>query len=449
MNEVTPHQPILPARVSSHPARLSHFLRVPSADRQWEGLALIVWIIILAMILIRVLVSSRNSVFPIFAEAGRHWRAGAELYHAKNELYRYSPPVTVGFVPLGVLPNPFGESLWLGLNAAVYLAALALWCRSALPGKLDSRLQALLFLLVVPLSIGSLNNGQSNPLVLGLILAGISGAARQYWILAGPCLALATLFKIYPLVIGLLLAVVCGRKVLAWLAIGLLVGLALPFCCQRPAYVWSQYGSWIASLAAENRQLAPPELWYRDLRLLCQALHIPLRSSAYMAIELSVGVGIAVLCWLASRRRPAQNISRGPLANASGWCTAISSREPGVRQALVTLLALGCCWMTALGPATESCTYILLAPSLAWALLDSFISKEPLRRRAMLLTSCSLLLLAQMAVWFPGGFGRRVHSYGVQPAAALLFLVYVVIATLRNLCVARSRPVAPTFQNAA
>jgi Glycosyltransferase family 87 len=419
---------------------------------RWEHLAAIVWIGILTAIAIRILVWPRwNSVYPIFGQAGRHWHAGAELYRIPDNPYRYSPLVAIGFVPLSFLPDRLAAIVWLMLNAAVYLAALAWWCGAALPRRLDTRAQAFLFLLVIPLSVGSLNNGQSNALLLGLILAAVTSACREHWVVAGACIAVATLLKIYPLVIGLLLAAVYGRKILAPLAVALVIGLGLPFCFQAAAYVWSQYAGWFGNLASENRQLAPVELWYRDLRLVCQLCHIPLGPSGYRVIELCAGVGIAAYCWFASRGIAA---SRTSMSGLAGHCPRRVTSEMGSsqQQLLVTLLALGCCWMTALGPATESCTYILLAPCLAWALVNSSTLKEPRHQRALLLLSCTIFLIAQVAVWFPGGFGRRVHSYGLQPAAALLFSLYVVLTAWRNPGMDESHEGpsrACTFQSAA
>jgi hypothetical protein len=395
----------------------------------WGLLVLCVWIAILTIISVRVLVQPRwNSVYPIFADAGRHWRAGTELYRIPNNPYRYSPLVTVGFVPWSLLPDPVAGALWRLVNAAVYLGALAWWCRVILPRKLTAAEWAFLYLLVVPLSVGSLNNGQSNALVLGLLLAGLAAATQRSWTLAGLCIALASLFKIYPLAIGLLLAAVYGWKFASRLGLALVLGLALPFCFQAPGYVWSQYAGWLGHLSTEDRQATSIEFWYRDLRLLCEVCHLPLSSFGYRAIQLLFGLGMTAFCVFAGRRRQLTE------------CDSLASRT-AERHVLVLLLALGCCWMTALGVAAESCTYIMLAPSLAWSLLDTFANREPLRWKALLLVSCIVLLLAQLAVWIPGGVGRRIHSYGLQPAAALIFLLYIVLTTLRDL---RQCEVCPT-----
>src|SRR5262249_57832635 len=81
---------------------------------------------------------------------------------------------------------------------------------------------------------------------------------------------------------------------------------------------------------------------------------------------------------------------------------------------------LACCWMTLLGPATESCTYVLLAPGLAWWLLEARRERRARAAQGLLWASYGLLLAAQCTAWLP--WGRELHNLGIHPAAALLFL---------------------------
>jgi hypothetical protein len=342
-----------------------------------------------------------NSVYPIFVTAARHWLAGEDLYQPVAELYRYSPFVATLMIPFSLLPETAGGVLWRLLNAGVFLGALGWWGLAVLPRPLTQAQMAGLFLLVVPLSIGSLNNGQSNALVLGLLLAATAAVARGRDNLAAASVALVSLFKVYPLAVGLLLALVAGRRFASRLGVALLCGLALPFLLQHPAYVLSQYEGWYQHLLAADRQSLPPELWYRDLRLLCHTWHVPLGITAYLVVELAAGVAFAVIC------RVGRAIGRGP------------------RLQLTTLLALGCCWMTLFGPATESSTYILLAPSLAWAVMEAWLLPRSFAIRAGLLASYGLFVVTLAAVWFPGG-GRAFHALGPHPLAALLFLICVL-----------------------
>src|SRR5262249_4274211 len=94
------------------------------------------------------------------------------------------------------------------------------------------------------------------------------------------------------------------------------------------------------------------------------------------------------------------------------------------RQLLTALLTLACCWMTALGPATESATYVLLAPVLSWAVLEAWAGGS-LAARVILGTSYLLMLGCAVAGWFPEG--GAVRGLGVQALAALLLFGQVFV----------------------
>jgi hypothetical protein len=390
-------------------------------------LVLAVWAGIVLVICARVLLSPRaNSVYPIFAEAGRRWLAGEGLYPEPGgplnlDRFRYSPLVAALFAPLGLLPNGVGGCLWRLLNAAVYLGAFTWWCRAVLPGgwTLSAGRAAALWLLLVPLSVGSLNNGQSNPLVAGLLLAAVAGVAHRRWNLAAACVAGACLFKGYPLAVGLLLAAVYPRRFAPRLGLTLAVGLALPLVLQRPAFVLGQYGEWLQALGADDRAAVPVSNCYRDLWMLCRMARVPLTREGYLVLQLATGAGAALLC-VAGRR--------------AGWS----------RRVLLTgLLSLGTCWMILCGPATESSTYILLAPVLAWAVLTAWEGAGPGWGRGLVYASLGLLLVGQIACWFP--LGKQLHALGIQPLAALLLAVALVARSCGLLGGQRRRFVVTRF----
>jgi hypothetical protein len=372
--------------------------------------AVLVWAALLAVLCGRALLGERHSVYPIFAEAAGRWLAGAELYPPEGEPYRYSPLATVLFVPFRWLPGDLGGVAWRLVNAVVLLAGFFWWARAVLPGPPSRGALGLLLLLLVPLTAGSLNNAQSNALVLGLVLAGVAGVAEPGggWrpVLAGCCLAGACLFKLYPVAVALLLAVGPPRRFLGWFLAALLVGLALPFLLQSPGYVAEQYAGWWQHLLSQDRQGLDREYWYRDLRLLCAEVGVPLAEDGFRVLQVLGGMAAAGLC-LAARR--------------AGW---------PVRRRLTLLTALGCFWMTVLGPATESATYALLAPTAAWALLGPWRGRHPLVG-GLVLAGYGLLVVAALAAWFPGS--RQFQALGVQPLGGLVLLAGVLAAEWHDL----------------
>jgi hypothetical protein len=382
--------------------------------------ALLLWALALAIICVRSMVSSRShSLYPIFANAARNWMAQSDLYtvgpgpEGGLDCYRYSPLVAAALTPFSLLPDALGGILWRLLNAGALVAALAWWSRTALPQPLNAAQRGSLFLLVLPFAIGSLNNGQANPLVLALVLAAVTGAWQERWNLASVCLAGACLLKIYPIAIGLLLLVLYPRALAGRLILALAAGLVLPFLLQEPAYVANQYGCWVEAVRNDDRSSFAPALGYKDLQLLSRVWLTPLSNRAYQAIEILAGVGMALLCW-----RRARDLSFRALSAGSGD----PRRAVDARRVLLTfLLGLGCCWMTLFGPATESCTYILVGPVLAWSVLEARLNDRPLWLRTLFGVSYGLLLTASMSCWFPGG--RALRALGIQPLAALLLLV--------------------------
>src|SRR5205085_10412025 len=99
----------------------------------------------------------------------------------------------------------------------------------------------------------------------------------------------------------------------------------------------------------------------------------------------------------------------------------VGQRRHWPRQHLVqTLLALGCCWMVVFGPSTESSTFMLLAPALAWALVDAFRPGRPAWARPVLVSVILMFVTTFTATWFPGG---RDWLYVLQPLSAAWFFV--------------------------
>jgi hypothetical protein len=121
----------------------------------------------------------------------------------------------------------------------------------------------------------------------------------------------------------------------------------VPFILQRASYVMDQYTVWVQYLSTEDRQRGPITDWYRDFRALWRIYVMPMRQTTYLLIELSAAVVIALTCLTARLRR----------------------MPPAMLVAFT--LSLACCWMTVLGPATESATYILVAPAIAWGIILS------------------------------------------------------------------------------
>jgi hypothetical protein len=374
-----------------------------SAVRLWwtnasgaERCVAVAWVVALLILCGRPLVQpDKRTVYPIYAEAGRSWLNSADLYRPTGrDAYRYSPAVAVLFAPLGLLPDSIGGLLWRVLSGGVFLLAFQTWHRRVAQGT-PAR-TAVLFALLLPLVLGALHNGQSNLLVIGLLLAGCAACMGQHWNVASLCLTGAILFKLYPIAVALLLVMAYPRP-LAWrLVVGLGIGAAAPFLSQSPAYVADQYAGWFAHLKANDRQLLDPSQWYRDFRQVWSLWVAPLDYHAYQIVQLVAAAGTAALCRLQWRT-----------GGANGRFHEY-------------ILGMGTVWMTVFGPATESATYVLLAPSLATLTENAHRPPHSALTRLLGWGAYGVFLLCVGVNLVP--WGRSLHGLGIQPVAGLLFL---------------------------
>jgi hypothetical protein len=358
------------------------------------------WLIALLVVCSRVALSyPQHDVFVTYVEAAKSWIESQPLYLSTRG-FVYSPLIAACFAPFTWLPESLGAVLWRLLTAAVFCWAIGQWLKTRLHNGIPTTAPWLVFLLLLPLAIGNFNNGQVNPLIIGLLMLSISGAYSGQWTTAALCLGISAYIKIYPLAVGLLLVLVYPRQ-LGWrLAAALILLGALSFILQRPAYVFEQYQRWFASRAADDRRMNM-DIAPRDFVMLLKALHINLSGYAVSALQLLAGAGAAAVCILGRLQK---------------W-----SEE----RLLICVLNLGSCWMLLFGPSTESATYVMLAPALVLAMLQAFHTSRYPAMRLWVCASFAILLLASVMNSFLG-LKKGVYTMSVQPLAGLLFAGYTV-----------------------
>jgi hypothetical protein len=371
----------------------------------------------------------QNSVFLVFRDAGRAWLAGQPLYSHVGK-YLYSPLAAAFFAPFALIPDWAASALWRLGTGLAYLCAIICWFhryngRDELPlirrvgngiqsgvgrrpdeRKLVPTVTVLGLLLLLPLSIGNLNNGQASPLIIALLICGCLAVLDQRWTLAAGCIAIATFFKIYPLAIGLLLAVIEPRKLTWRLVLGVLILGILSLVFQRPDYVISQYSDWWRSLGADQRRVSTELGSWRDAWLLLRIAHIPITVGTYAILQAAAALAAAIYCWWRSKQ----------------WS----------RAAVVwSVFSVGCLWITLFGPSTELATYIFLAPVVAFAcakVLTPVIQKrQPFGWLQFLsVAAYGLLLLAEaLNAWVPV-IRQNNYLHAIQPVAALFFLAFIL-----------------------
>jgi Glycosyltransferase family 87 len=372
----------------------------PKVRRLLNILVIGLWAAVLLGISIRIGWSSHShDVFGTYADAGHRWTAAQPLY-TYTRGFVYSPLVAAFFAPFSWLPIGLGSVVWRLLNAAMFLAAVFWWLRAQITEHLPKSSYWLVFLLILPLSLGNFNNGQVNPMIIGLLMVALLAAHEKRWTLSAVAVGFSAYLKIYPLSVGLLLVLLYPRQ-LGWrLVLALILMGAASFVLQRPAYVLEQYQRWFSTRAADDRRMNM-DIAPRDFAMILRLLHINLSAHAVLVLQILAGAGTAVLCVVGRLRKRSE------------------------RHLLVCVLTTGTCWMLLFGPTTEDATYAMIAPAIAFAVVEAFNRESPSWMRGLVCGSFALLLLGLILNAF-FGLKKTPLTMSVQPFGALLFLGYAI-----------------------
>jgi hypothetical protein len=376
----------------------------PNKWRMLDTAVIALWSMVLLIICFRVArFYPQHDVFVDYFGAGRKWIAAQALYPTTRG-FVYSPLIAACFAPFAFLPERLGSILWRVLNAAIFFWAIFWWLKMGLHNRIPRKSFGLVFLLLLPLSIGNFNNGQVNPMLIGLLMIAIVAAYSNRWITSALCIGISVYLKIYPLSVGLLLLVIYPRQ-LGWrLAVTLLLLGLLPFALQQPAYVFEQYQRWFASRAADNRRMNL-DIAPRDFAMVLRVVQINLSGYGVLVLQVLAGAAAAAVCVFGRFRK---------------W-----SEE----RLLICVFTLGSCWMLLFGPSTEDATYVMLAPALVLALVQAFYQPKFFIMHLLLCTSYVVLLLGLAMNSFLS-LKKGVYTMSVQPFGALIFAIYAVTWSL-------------------
>ena len=367
----------------------------------WTVTAWISWALALFVLVVRFCAGfHRAYAFDDYISAGLHWIHGEYLY-ANWRGFIYSPLTAVFFAPFASLPRGVAYALWLLLSAGALLGGLTALLKTTFFPVISRAYSGIIYLLLLPFTLGNLDVGQANALVIGLLMFAIAAVRVERWNLAALCVVIATYFKIYPVAVGMLICAIAPRR-FAW---RFLIALAIlgvaPFLFQHWSYVSDQYHAWLTTRTSDDRlnysfTYAPLDLWF----LLHSIAHLPIPSWVYTLIQVGTGGGLAMLCLWGKWRR---------------WESD---------RLLTTLFFLVSIWMVLCGPATESHTYLLLAPPLILALVQSFNAHYPFWPRALVCTAFVLQFVNHNTRTSYLFHVKQPWIFSAQPISALLFLVF-------------------------
>lgn len=372
--------------------------------RRWRTLAVLGWATVCVVFVVMFLVKPEKVTgFAPYLRGATRWMEGLDLYdYRPNKGFVYSPLAAVFFSLFTFVPPFLANILWRLLSIAVLVGGTWSVLRFGPFDRIPARFRGLVFLLLLPLSMSNLDSGQANPMVIGLLMAGLAAACRRHWTWCALAVAAAVHWKVYPLVAGLLLIVVAPGKFTGRFILALALMAAVPFLFQGTDYVVRQYHEWMATRLADNRlaydlKIAPLDLWF----VLVCVIGLPLSEVGYTLLRGAAGAGIALFCLLGTLRHwPAERLFGG-------------------------LFAFVCAWMVLLGPATEWLTYLLLAPAAALAVVESLTRPTARWLRVTALLSYGILLVAVLRVGFFPKF-QTPWLLALQPLAAIIFVLFAI-----------------------
>lgn len=361
-----------------------------------------VWIaVFIAMGVIIGATGHDRGVTDVYEQAAQRWVEREPLYGGGYHGFLYAPPSAVVYVPF-LYPEPLaGSFLWRLVGALLFATGLLRLARHACRERLGPAF-ALLTWLVLPVTLSSLRNGQSNLHLAGVLLhAAVALGARQRAATAA-WLCVGWVFK--PIVLVPMLLAVVHDRTLAWrLGVGTLVVLLLPFLSAPPAYVVEQYEAYGPKLTAAGD---PGETVYTNIEGLVRVAGHPIPRPWRRPVQALGALLTLGLFWWGRRRVPA--------------------RDAGV---LLATLATG--YLMLFNPRTEANSYVLVAPWMALPAALAWVRDRNGPRAASLGLLCVGL--------GSDNFGRGIHRLTRKwwkPVLVMAFLGHLTWRLLRS----RSKP---------
>jgi hypothetical protein len=398
-------------------------------------------------------------------DATAYWRAaaslrtGAPLYAAEpvaalDKAYLYPPAFAAAFAPLTTLPPLWGYAVWMALEV-VLAVALARTCATlagldgAAERQRDRRRTALALALaagVVPV-FDNLVEGQVNLLVTWLAAVAVRDAERGADRRAAFALAAAAHVKLVPIVLAGAFLVWRRTRLLAWLAVALVVVALLPLGWRVASL---GIGPGLAAFAADYADFWSRIVWPgASARRVAgvEQLFAPNVSIHATLARLFDDVALSPFPALAERRGPlllalpsaavtalSAGLGLAALAAALGLCAHVAA-DPGRRIAAAGLvlvagaLASPSCWQHHL-------VVLAIAGAGLWRVAAR--SPGPPRRRRLALAATPLVAAmtvpfvpALVSQAFENGLYRDLREWGVPTLAAVAFYLTVLAGSLR------------------
>ena len=364
-------------------------------ERRLRHFAFAAWALLVLVVGVQTWLAPRaRSLVVYYGPPAQGWWHGEDLYGTG---LNYLPQFAILFSPFAHLPEPYCGTLWRLFSLAVFLAALLRAFRLVTAQDQREKSLGLILLLALPAAISSVQSGQANLLLAGVMVHAAVALAEArlglaaFWLVAG--------VVVKPLgVVMLLLSACVYRGLVPRLAIGLLATALVPFLFGSPEYVARQYQLCLANLLVV---LPAEEHRFCDFHGLLKVLGITLPASVVVVMRVAAGLGVLGI-WLIGARR---------------------DEEP-CRARL--LLGLSASYLMLFNPMTETNSYVILGPAVAIFAAESWWTERRISTR------WSLLLMAV-------ALGCDNYGLVVHQATNLWLKASLTIAFLGYLCVGAGR----------
>ncbi len=275
----------------------------------------------------------KRSVTSLYHDASEHWWAGEGLYVGPGGM-NYLPSFAVLFAPFHLFPRALGDILWRGL--AMGLLIFGIW-RALRVHFRENLAESFLWtsLMVMPISLAALRNGQANAMFSALTLCAIVFLSEKGWWKAAACMSFAVMVKPLGIVLMLLTPALYPAMFVPVL-VAFFGSFALPFFFASPGYVLEQYRACFANLSScavvsENR--------FADINGIIRSLGFELPDRASKLIRAGAGAAFLGLFFFGGRR----------------W------REP---ERALWLYALATGYLMLFNPMNEYNGYVIFAPAM-------------------------------------------------------------------------------------
>jgi Glycosyltransferase family 87 len=352
-------------------------------DARWIRLAVGLWVALAVAVCVKSITTKNDhTIYPILAWGSRHWWADQPL-HAEypgltRDIYRYSPTFAISFTPLALLPDWLGSSLWGVLSVGTTFCAMRLFFREILPGSWPPRSEAYFLVLTAFGSMSGIWSGQSNSLILSMVIFAAVAIKHNRWWAACILLVLPAFIKIWPIMPALLLMVFWPKQ-LSWrLAVVGVAMLLIPFLTRPFHIVVEQYQEWYLSLLKQEQHR-----WggFRDAWTILENLHLPISKRPYQVLQFFSLMPMFLWCFYERRRMQSFPVSQqaGHDRNYSAGLPETTEAKAGdatYRRLVTVLISIWVSWQLFFGPGAEQLTYGIIAPSAAWAVLTSFEERK-------------------------------------------------------------------------